>query len=111
MNGMDARTGKNLSGDEHIRQSVSDILGTPLGARIMLRDYGSRLFDLIDHPINSQTTVEIISATAEALAKWEPRISLNHVSVTRPAAGQLSISIKYTYTDTGQAGQLQGVSL
>ncbi len=111
MNGMDARTGKALSGDDHIRQSVNDILGTPLGSRVMLRDYGSRLFDLIDHPINPQTTVELIAATAEALAKWEPRIVLKQVSVARPTSGELSISISYLYTDTGQAGQLQGVSL
>lgn len=111
MRGMDAITGRMLSGDDHIRQSVTDILGTPLGSRIMLRNYGSRLFDLIDRPINNQTTVELIAATAEALGQWEPRISLKKVTVSRPGSGRLAIGIEYTYTSTGQNGQMQGIQL
>ena len=111
MNGMDAVTGQKISGDDHIRQSVTDILKTPIGSRIMLRNYGSRLFDLIDRPINNQTTVELIAATAEALGQWEPRISLKKVTVSRPSLGHLTINIEYIYTSTGQNGQMQGIQL
>ena len=47
MTGMDRETGKSLSGIEHLRQSIRDILTTPIGSRVMRRDYGSRLFELL----------------------------------------------------------------
>lgn len=48
MNGVNCRTGKRLSGVAHLRQSVSDILNTPVGSRVLVRDYGSDLFELLD---------------------------------------------------------------
>ena len=50
MNGVNCRTGKRLSGAAHLRQSVSDILNTPVGSRVLVRDYGSDLFELLDSP-------------------------------------------------------------
>lgn len=50
MNGVNNRTGKRLSGADHLRQSVSDILTTPVGSRVLVRDYGSDLFSLVDNP-------------------------------------------------------------
>jgi Bacteriophage baseplate protein W len=47
MNGIDASTGKNISGLAHLRQSVRDILSTPIGTRVLRRDYGSRLPRLV----------------------------------------------------------------
>ena len=83
MRGIDARTGKPLSGLAHLRQSIRDILTTPLGSRIMRRNYGSRLFDLVDNPLNEQTLVEIFAATAEALIQWEPRLKVMRVQARR----------------------------
>ena len=53
MLGMNAHTGQSLSGLDHLRQSIADILSTPLNTRVMRRDYGSRLPELIDQPINN----------------------------------------------------------
>jgi phage baseplate assembly protein W len=52
MIGLDASTGKQLSGMAHLRQSVRDILTTPIGTRVMRRDYGSRLYRLVDATMN-----------------------------------------------------------
>lgn len=101
--GLNKASGAAIADLEHLRQSISDILTTPLGTRVMRRDYGSRLFDLIDAPINNQTIVDIYAATAEALRQWEPRLKLKRVRITRPVdkqagaearAGQLSISVE-----------------
>jgi len=46
----------------------------------MRRDYGSRLFELVDRPINRNFTLEVYAATAEALEKWETRFKLEKVS-------------------------------
>ena len=59
MNGVNSRTGKRLSGSDHLRQSVSDILSTPLGSRVLVRDYGSDLFSLVDNPRDDLTRLRV----------------------------------------------------
>lgn len=83
MNGTNANTGKLLGGLNHVKQSVEDILTTPLNTRVMRRDYGSALFDLIDKPLNGETKLDIIAATAEALARWETRFILERVVLSQ----------------------------
>lgn len=48
MLGMNAHTGQPLAGLDHLRQIIADILSTPLNTRVMRRDYGSRILELID---------------------------------------------------------------
>ena len=76
MLGMNATTGRALSGLAHIRQSITDILTTPIGSRLMRRRYGSEVPELMDQPLNSATVLRIYAATAYAIRLWEPRISL-----------------------------------
>lgn len=82
MRGTDAKTGKPLDGMAHLKQSIRDILTTPLGSRVMRRDYGSRLFDLVDAPLTPNTIADIYAATVEALSIWEPRIYPQRVKVS-----------------------------
>ena len=108
--GMDNATGSAISGIAHLRQSIADILGTPLGSRVMRRDYGSRLFDLTDAPMNRGGVMDVIIATAEALRKWEPRLALTRVRVDRPGGdGKLSIGVAGVYTPDGKAISLDGI--
>lgn len=79
MYGMSRQTGRALSGVEHVRQSIVDILTTPIGSRVWRRDYGSRLPDLLDNPINAGTLLDIYTASADAIAKWEPRFHLKKI--------------------------------
>ena len=84
MNGVNNRTGKRLSGVAHLRQSVSDILTTPIGSRVLVRDYGSDLFSLVDNPRDDLTRLQIIAASATALARWETRLKVTRVLVSFP---------------------------
>lgn len=79
--GMSRTLGHLLSSDEHLRQSIFDILMTPLGSRLIRRDYGSLLPFLIDSPINSATKLKLMSAIATAIVKWEPRVKVRSVSL------------------------------
>ena len=100
MNGMSAIDGKALSGTAHLAQSIGDILSTPIGTRIMRRDYGSLLFELIDKPLNAATRMLIHAATAVALRKWEPRLKLVRVLLSGATAeGALTIRIEGVRTD------------
>lgn len=109
MRGTDNQTGKALAGLDHLRQSIRDILGTPLGTRVMLRDYGSRLFELVDAPLNRGTIVEIYVATIEALAKWEPRIAVSRVIAETITAGKITLTLEGTYLPNGQPITVDGI--
>lgn len=81
MIGMNAHTGEPLEGQAHLEQSIYDILSTPIGSRVMRRDYGSRLIDLVDRPLSQSTIADIQAAIAMALTTQEPRIRLTRVQV------------------------------
>ncbi|WP_170000657.1 GPW/gp25 family protein, partial [Campylobacter sp. RM9328] len=42
-----------------INESIKDILLTPLGSRVMLPDYGSRLFELIDRRVDDSFRADL----------------------------------------------------
>jgi hypothetical protein len=78
--GMQAQTGRLITGVEHLEQSITDILLTPIGSRVMRRNYGSRLFTLLDLPLNPHTVLQWTAAIADTLERWEPRFKLQQVT-------------------------------
>ncbi len=97
---MSSNTGKSLGGAAHIAQSIGDILSTPIGTRIMRRDYGSMLFELMDRPANAATLMLLRAATADAVRLWEPRIRLTRVTFSGDfASGAPVITIEGNRTD------------
>lgn len=104
MPGMNAHNGRAMESLAHIQQSVIDILTTPIGSRIMRRDYGSLLPELIDQPLNGPTALRAYSATVVALMKWEPRIRVQkitrQVSTQRP--GRFDLIITARRMDNGE---------
>lgn len=106
MNGM-STTGKAISGVEHLRQSIADIITTPIGSRVMRRDYGSLVPSLIDSPQNPATTVRLYSAITSALMRWEPRLRLSRLKLTHTAAGSAVLDLEGENTETGNAVNLQ----
>jgi len=89
--GMDARTGGPLNGLAHIRQSLADILTTPIGSRVMRRSYGSEVPELIDQPLHGATVLRIYAATAYAVLRWERRIALTGLSLERGTDGRATL--------------------
>lgn len=79
--GMNLNSGRTLSDMEHIRQSVTKILTTPIGSRIKRRTFGSLFPDLIDQPINDYTVILLYAATATALLQHEPRLRLTQAQL------------------------------
>lgn len=108
---MNRTDGKPLSGTEHIRQSVQDILATPLGSRVMLPGYGSGLHKLVDHPESSVTAVRVVMATALALSRWEPRITVNSIDVVKAGNGTIIESIRATDIENQRAIFLENIRL
>jgi phage baseplate assembly protein W len=109
ISGICRNTGKLLGELAHLKQSIVDILTTPIGSRVMRRSYGSRLFELIDQPINDRLKIQIYSATAEALGKWEPRFRCKKVSVASAIPGKIELLLEGDYLPNGQQIKLDGV--
>jgi phage baseplate assembly protein W len=109
MRGTNAITGKPLQGLDHLRQSIRDILTTPVGSRVMRREYGSRLFQLVDAPLNQRTIADLYAATVEALLRWEPRIVPRRVQVEASIAGRAVLTLEATYAPNGQAVTVDGI--
>jgi hypothetical protein len=80
---MHRNTGAAVDGLEDLRQSIAVILTTPIGSRLMRRDFGSLLPELIDQPDNGATRVRLFSAVAGALMRWEPRLRVSRVRLSR----------------------------
>lgn len=97
MSGIGRHTGRAVSGDAHLAQSIIDVLTTPKGTRVMRRSYGSDLPALLDQPINPETVVDAYMAVADALTEWEPRITLARVELAD--AGQGFMAFLLTDTD------------
>lgn len=109
---MSADTGKTLDGLAHLRQSIRDILTTRIGTRVMRRDYGSRLPELIDNPMNELTKLELFAETAQALAKWEPRLRLDRVYIESISpSGSIVLGLEGTSLLDGQPITLEGIAL
>lgn len=112
MAGMDAQTGRALDGVAHLRQSITDILTTPIGSRVMRREYGSRLPALIDAPVTPGRLIDLYASTAEALARWEPRFKLNRVrGASVDDSGQTHLTLEGEYRPDGREVVLEEIEL
>ncbi len=92
-------TGRPLSGDAHIVQSIGDILGTPVGTRVGRRDYGSRVPELLDQPNNALGRLRIIAAAAQALLRQEERCRIERITLSaggQPFEAVLTITARRT---------------
>ena len=92
-------------GRDKIRQNLRIILGTRLGERPMLRDFGSRLHGLVHDP-NDDVLVELAETqTKQALLQWEPRILVTSTKVNQ-AEGEFRMQVNYVHTEEPVSGQL-----
>lgn len=98
--GMNRNTGLHINDIDHIRQSISDILTTPQGSRVMRRDYGSLLSTLIDQPQNPALRLKMMAAVYGAVMRWEPRVILNAISITTQIDGKMIVDLTGSRTDS-----------
>lgn len=98
--GMNATGTGTLTDEDHVWQSANDILLTPIGSRVMRRNYGSLVPDLLDAPQNDVTRLQLMSATVIALAAWEPRLALSTVNVSYSPTGAVIAEMSGLLTET-----------
>ncbi|VEA92711.1 GPW/gp25 family protein [Yersinia pseudotuberculosis] len=98
--GMNRNSGLQIDDIDHIRQSISDILATPQGTRVMRRDYGSLLSTLINQPQNPALRLKMMAAVYGAVMRWEPRVTLNAISITTLSNGKMIVDLTGSRTDS-----------
>ncbi len=99
---IDRHTGKTLTNADHIRQSIQDIITTPTGTRVMRRDYGSLISELIDAPVNDALPLQLMAAIFDAIIRQEPRVTVTEIQLRRSENG-LTADIGMMRTDTGES--------
>src|SRR5690606_36185842 len=103
--GTNARTGAPLSDWEHVEQSLACILTTPIGSVVMLREFGSHLFDLIDAKMIQRNVLALYVAAAVAIDRWEPRFRLTHAGVINASPdGKILLVLRGIYSPRGHLG-------
>ena len=73
---------KIVTDNDSVEQSINTILLTPVGSRVMLRDFGSRLGDLVFEPLTVGTAIKIRNEIRRAINRWDPRLVLTKVNAT-----------------------------
>jgi uncharacterized protein len=101
---MSRLTGKPISELDSVRQSIMTILTTSIGDRILYRDFGASLDDMLDQPMNSLFVINLRSKIVDSIDKYEPRVAVKFIDIPelRPAEGYIKIRLYTLYIPNGQ---------
>lgn len=113
MPGLSRYTGRPVTGWDHVVECIADILTTPVGSRVMRREYGSEVPSLIDMPLAGRTLLQLYEAVAVACAKWEPRVGIDRLQLIEgDAEGRTRLAIvNPRYYPRGHLGDFSIVEL
>ncbi len=97
-----------VSREREIEEAIRLILGTSPGERPMRPEFGCRIHDEIFATADSATAGRISVAVRAALRRWEPRIDVDDVVVSRSLDDEalLYIDIRYTIRATNEPRNL-----
>ncbi|MCB5296307.1 GPW/gp25 family protein [Yersinia intermedia] len=79
---------------------TSVLLTDGAGSSVMRRDYGSLLSTLIDQPQNPALRLKMMAAVYGAVMRWEPRVTLNAISITTQKDGKMMVDLTGSRTDS-----------
>ena len=99
---MSRTAGTSLARRDSIAQSIGDIVMTPIGTRLMRRDYGSIVPFLIDQPLNGMTQLRIASAIVDALARWESRVTISRIENITQQGSRLQLQLRLQDVNAGK---------
>jgi len=93
------------AGDQKIREDLRVLLGTRLGERPLLRDFGTRIHSLVHEP-NDDVTADILRKQAhEAVVRWERRVVVTRARLDQ-ADGELRLVLNYVHSDRPTAAEM-----
>jgi phage baseplate assembly protein W len=106
--GMDRRTGKLLTGWQHVLQSLDVIFTTHFGQRVMRRWFGSFVPKILGENMTPSTVLRFWTAICIAIDTWEPRYRVIRIvprgSSDQMLKGALGFEIEGVYMPRGHLG-------
>src|SRR2546423_3313846 len=90
-----------VRGDREIQESIRLILGTAPGERPMRPEFGCAIHDYVFAPADGATVSAIGYEVRRSLLRWEPRIDVDDVDVTRDEDDPTTMYIDVQYSVRG----------
>jgi len=84
-------------GAADLDRSMSVVLATAPGERVMRPQFGCRIWDLLFEPVTPNLIGLMAQAVREALAQWEPRVTVENVDPAPNENDPALIDIHITY--------------
>ncbi|MFK8185243.1 MAG: GPW/gp25 family protein [Phormidesmis sp.] len=91
-----------VSGEQDIRESLSILLSTSVGERVMQPTYGCDLTELMFEPLSPTMTSQLKALIQDAILYHEPRIQLEEIDLQldEQLEGVVNILVDYTVIST-----------
>jgi phage baseplate assembly protein W len=85
------------SGIPDLDDSIGLVLMTAPGERLMRPQFGCRIWELLFEPISANLLGQISEAVRDALAQWEPRVTVEDVKPEPDVDNPSLVRINITY--------------
>lgn len=107
-----SRTGQAISGMAYLHQRITDVLTTAQGSLVLRRDFGSKLYQLVDANVDSQFYMQAYIHLANAIA--EPAnglddFKLETMSLTTGDARNVLITLTGQLLNDGQPITIENI--
>ncbi|MDE1464788.1 hypothetical protein [Spartinivicinus poritis] len=110
--GTHAHTGKNTTGLAYLQQRIQDALNTPIGSLVGHRDYGSRVYELVDRNVDPGFYMQAYIRLAEAInnpVNGLNDIKLTTMAITRAEEHQIELTLQFILLENGEPIKMEGI--
>lgn len=97
-----------IGGEQDVERSMRLVLGTAYGERPMRPEFGCRIHDMVFDPVDGSFTGLVAHEVRISLARWEPRIDVIGVTVSRDpdTEGSVLVAVDYVLRSTNDRRNL-----
>mgnify|MGYP003658712361 CR=1 FL=1 len=88
------------SGFDMIRHSLDNVLAWSVGDRMMLGEFGSMLYTLLQRPNDQVLWALAREYIIDSVQRWEKRVTLLEANFTIISETELSIELRYKLTNS-----------
>lgn len=81
--------------DTHVRESIRQIILTALGERPLEPTFGSDVRRVVFQENSPSLDAIAVDILFRALERWEPRIEVQDITITREKYGRIDITVSY----------------
>lgn len=91
-----------------VKKALINLVRTPVGARPFNPDYGTRVYDYLFEPADTETELRLNEEIAQAIERFEPRARLVAIETSIQENG-VEIKIEYYVVNVPDLQQIQTV--